>query len=111
MDVERDLKDLGARNFVLGDEETDELLVRSFVRHDVSLESDNTVVAVSRAYESIHSKLLRKVVLEELRKDLTHDLWNRLARSVPDGNNKVLRDRVARTFLVEWESFGKPVAA
>jgi hypothetical protein len=102
--LEVDCKPLVDGHFVLIDEGTDEMLVRTFVHHNVGTKSDNSVVGASRAYEAIHSKTLRKVVMEELRKDLDHDLWNRLARAIPDGDAKALRERVSKVFLRDWES-------
>lgn len=103
-DVEQAAKELSEAQFIVIDDETDELLVRTFVRHDLALQSDNSVVGMSKAFEAIHSKVLRKVVLEELRKDLRYDLWNRLQRAIPNGDAKVLRDRVAKGFLHDWET-------
>jgi hypothetical protein len=103
-DLELACKELEAREFVHRDDETDELLVRSFVRHGVAMDSENSLVGMTRAYETIHSKVLRKVVIEELGKDLDHDLNNRLNRRIGDGVKKALRDRVSKTFLREWET-------
>jgi len=105
-DIQKAALILQERGFIDVDDETDELLVRSFVRHGVALESTNAIVGMSRAFETIHSKVLRKVVIEELGKDLDHDLHNRIARTMPDGEKPSLRSRLSRTFLEAWEGRG-----
>jgi hypothetical protein len=94
---------LRARSFIEIDEDTDELLIRSFVRHGVALSSDNAIVGMSRAFETIHSEVLRKVVIEELRKVDDQDLKNRLTRNVPDGEKKPLRTRLSNSFVMAWD--------
>jgi hypothetical protein len=102
-DVELDVKTLIDHNFVVIDIDTEELLVRSFVRHGVNLKSPLTVIGLSRAYETIRSKPLRKVVMEELRKVDDHNLAHRLTRNVPDGEEKPLRQRLAKGFVIDWD--------
>ena len=94
---------LRARSFVEIDEDMDELLIRSFVRHGVALSSENAIVGMSRAFETIHSEVLRKVVMEELRKVDDQDLKNRLSRTVPDGEKRPLRERLSNSFLMAWD--------
>ena len=109
VDVEIGLGLLEDKSFVFIDDDTDELLIRSFVRHGVALESENAIVGMSKAFETIHSKVLRKVVIEELRKVAHEDLLKGLSRRVPevgaDGaiTKKPLCDRVSHTFLLAWE--------
>jgi len=108
-DIQLAAKTLEEHKFIEVDDETDELLVRSFVRHGVALASDNAVVGMSRAFETIHSKVLRKVVIEELRKvqhkDLLKDLGRRVPEVTPEGQKPrpPLRDRVSEVFLLAWE--------
>ena len=104
-DIEKAILVLGEQRFTVSDDDTDELLVRSFVRHDVALDSDNALVGMSKAYEAIHSEGLRKVLMEELRKDEDHNLRSRLGRSVPNGDEdpkKLLCNRVTKAFLGDW---------
>jgi hypothetical protein len=108
-DVEKSALILQERAFVQIDDDTDEMLIRTFVRHGIALDSENAVVGMSRAFETIHSKHLRKVVIEELRKVQHEDLLKGLRRKVPeltaDGEKfrPPLRDRVSHTFLRAWE--------
>jgi hypothetical protein len=54
--------------FVLVDEDTEELMLRSFVRHDGILDNPNVSIAAVKDFRSIHSPLLRAVFLVELRR-------------------------------------------
>jgi hypothetical protein len=102
-DIEKDVFQLADATFVVIDDATDELLARSFVRHDIALSSENALVGVSRAFETIHSKVLRKVLIEELRKADDQSLLDRVTRHIPDGDKKPLRDRLSKPFVLAWE--------
>lgn len=60
------IRELEKTKFVVVDRATEELLVRSYVRHDGVMERANMGKAVARAYFKIVSLTLRKVVIEEL---------------------------------------------
>ena len=83
-DIAAAARTLQERGFIDIDDDTDELLIRSFVRHGVALESENAIVGMSKAFDTIHSKVLRKVVIEELRKVAHEDLLKGLGRHVPE---------------------------
>ena len=108
-ELERLVQELDCAGFIILNDTTDELLIRSFVRHGVALESENTVVGMSKAFATIHSKVLRKVVIEELRRVAHEDLLKGLNRKVPDmpadggKPKKPLRERVSEDFLLAWE--------
>ena len=108
-DIEKDALALEETGFIAIDDETDELLVRSFVRHGLALDSPNSIVGMSKSFVTIHSKGLRKLVIEELRKVQHEDLLQGLSRKVPtvtaDGEivKKTLRERVSNSFLLAWE--------
>lgn len=56
-----------ARNlYVVVDEDTEEVLIRSFVRHDGLMKQRNMAVSMVRAYEAIASKGIRGVFVHEL---------------------------------------------
>jgi hypothetical protein len=57
---------LQAGRFVVVDEDSEELLFRTFVKHDGILESPNICKASAKAFPTIHSRLLRGVFLAEL---------------------------------------------
>lgn len=60
------LQELEAGHYVLFDEETDELLVRSFIRNDDVLRSPNLAVAMVKAWRGIDSEILRQVISFEV---------------------------------------------
>ena len=65
-----------ARNlYIVVDEDTEEALIRSFVRHDGLMKQRNMAVSMVRAYEAIASKGIRGVFVHEL---------GRLRESDPD---------------------------
>lgn len=70
-------QELIKRRFIVIDEETDEVLVRSFLRHDMPLKSPKTAVSVDKAYCCIVSEKLRAaVVVEALRLYKEHPEWS-----------------------------------
>lgn len=60
--------ELGQAQFIAVDPETEEALVRSFVRHDGKLKSPNPTRAVVKAYGSIGSLMLMSIVSVEVRR-------------------------------------------
>lgn len=86
--VEAALALLIDRNFIVVDRQTEELLVRSYVRHDGVMARVNMGKAVGRAIDQIVSLALRRAVLVELarlhseRPDLAG--WQGLADLNPD---------------------------
>lgn len=58
---------LEERRYVVVDEETDELFIRTFVRHDNVLRFPNVAVAMARAYHQIVSPEIRHRFLIEIR--------------------------------------------
>lgn len=79
----------GLRNarFVVLDEETQELLVRSYVRHDGVLERVNMGKAVGSAFEAVVSSAIRDAIGKEMRRYMNErpDLqgWIGLAATSP----------------------------
>lgn len=64
--VELAVGELAERGYVVLDEDTEELLVRSFIHNDRVLEKPNVVVAMSRDFEGIVSPTLRQTILESI---------------------------------------------
>lgn len=64
--VEAALSELEEEVYVLLDEDTDELLVRSFIRNDELLKSPNLTKAMVKAWKSADSTILRGVVAHEV---------------------------------------------
>lgn len=59
---------LQAKRFVFIDEETEEILVRSFLRHDGLLKQPKLSVSMVNAYGAVASKRIREVVTFELQR-------------------------------------------
>ena len=57
---------LAQKRFVVVDADTNELLIRTFVKHDGIMSSPNLIVAMSRDFGHIQSRLLRTALLDEL---------------------------------------------
>lgn len=66
-DVSRDLKTLETRRFIYADDDTDELLIRSYARR-VSARSPNALKAALKAAKTVSSPKLRHVLATELRR-------------------------------------------
>lgn len=60
--------ELADRLYAVVDEGTEEVLVRSYVRHDKLLKSPNLAIAMATAYGSIASRSLRGVIVHELKR-------------------------------------------
>lgn len=63
---DRAASELARRLYVVVDEDTEEVLIRSFVRHDGLMKQRNMAVSMVRAYEAIASKGIRAVFVHEL---------------------------------------------
>jgi hypothetical protein len=64
--VRRHTQELAAARFVVIDEDSEELLIRTFVRHDGVLMSPNVTRAMVKSYATILSPMLRAAFLTEL---------------------------------------------
>lgn len=64
--VEKAAAELVARRFVVVDEQTEEALVRTYVRHDGVLDRANMGKAVARALQNVISMKIRQAILIEL---------------------------------------------
>ena len=65
-DVNRDLAGLARRNYVLIDADTQEILVRSYVRNDLGWKSPRTMIGIANAIGRILSPRLRVAIAREL---------------------------------------------
>jgi hypothetical protein len=74
-DVELAGKELADHLYILIDEDTEEVLLRSFIRNDGLLNQPNLAVSVRKAHTSVASANLRQVIVHEL---------NRLKIDKPD---------------------------
>lgn len=73
--------------FVVIDTDTDELAVRTFIRHDEVMRQPNVVKAMVAALGRIHSAPLRDVIFDELARDFyehpEYPGWNTLQNHDP----------------------------
>lgn len=67
-DVERAAVELEAGEYVVIDRDSEEALIRSFIRHDGLMASPNMAKAMCKAYSGTASRVLRAVVVHELRR-------------------------------------------
>ena len=67
-DVEMFAAPLEDRNFLIIDRDTEECLVRSFVKHDGLLDKWNLAAAVARTFTAVSSKAIRGAIVHELQK-------------------------------------------
>jgi hypothetical protein len=79
---------LETRGFVIVDQETSELLLRSFVRHDGLLDLPNVTKAMVKDYWSVLSDEVRKVIAGELSRAFDEQPerkgWRGLAEASPE---------------------------
>lgn len=67
-DVERIGNELQVERFVFIDEDTEEVMIRSFLRHDGLLKNPKITVSMVNAYGAIASNKIREVFIHELRR-------------------------------------------
>ena len=67
-DVERMAAELVAGFFIVIDEDTEEVLVRSYVKHDGVMKQPNMAVTMANDWTGVASELLRSVVAFEVQK-------------------------------------------
>jgi hypothetical protein len=67
-DVETTAKGLIAKRYIVVDEETEEALVRSFIRNDEILKQPKVALAMLTAWAGVASKLLRGVIVHEIKR-------------------------------------------
>lgn len=67
-DVRSAAKELVERGYIVTDEDTEEVLVRSFVRHDGLIKTPNIAAAMRKDYAGVASANLRGVIVHELRR-------------------------------------------
>lgn len=80
--------ELEARRFAVVDRSTDELLVRSYVRHDGILKQPNVTKAMVKAIDRVHSTALVGVIYDELARlreaEPTLNGWNAMGLVYPE---------------------------
>ena len=85
------LKGLAAKAYVILDEDTDEICVRTYVRHDGVLKQPNVIRALNKAYSKVHSERIKRVIRGEMDKAIGEGF----PEGIPVGHAKALREGFA----------------
>lgn len=108
--VHREVAELERHLFVATDVDTEELLIRSFVRHDGILDSPNVAKRMLHDFRSVHSQFLRGVFLVEMHRiaeDPEHLGSDKVWETVmPELLHQPLPEGLPEGFP---ERFGKPI--
>lgn len=94
-------EELRTRRYVVVDDDTDELWVRTFAKNDGILDSPNLIIAMSHDFGAIHSTTIREGLVEGLGEGFLEGLPERFKKPLPDG----YRERLAKPFV---EALGRP---
>lgn len=75
-DIERAARGLQAARFVFVDDDTEEILIRSFLRHDGLLKQPKLSISMVNAFGAVASKPIRQVIVHELQRlNSEHPEW------------------------------------
>ncbi len=88
--TKRALDLLRSRRYVLVDEETDELWVRTLIQNDRVLDNHNSIVGMSNAFGAIHSQVIRDALVK--------GVLDGVGKGVLDALPKGVRDRLSKPF-------------
>jgi len=83
--VNKSLLELKREKFIIVDDTTEELLVRSFIRNDGVLTKPNVIVAMSKDYLTIRSKAIRQAVIDEIPEGFIASLPERFPKPFAEG--------------------------
>lgn len=97
------LDHLRSKRYVVVDEETDELWVRTFAKNDGVVDSPNLILAMSHDFGAIHSSTIREGLVEGLGEGFLEGLPQRFKKPLPQG----FMERLAGPFV---EALGRPRA-
>lgn len=82
------VRELEKARFIVVDRKTQEVLLRTYIKHDDSLRNSKLAVAVGKAVREVYSPVILRVIAEEMAKLLVAhpDLagWEKLAETAPD---------------------------
>lgn len=96
--LRKSIRSLQQARYVVVDEDTEEMLIRSFLRHDGILDSPNIVRASVKDFDNVGSKVLRAVFVIETFRLLNEDPRLGHDRSWDDVLAPWLADVLPRTF-------------
>lgn len=102
-DVVRWRTALQEARFIVRDDRTEEVLLRTFVRRDDLLRAPNLVVSMARAFGAVHSQLLRDAIVEELAKvfpeGILEGLLERFPHDLKNPKAKPFLERLPKDFV------------
>ena len=107
--LDADLAHLCERRYLVIDDDTQELLIRSYVRNDESWKSPRTMIGIGNAVERVLSDMLRGVISTELQRLDTDGL----PTSISDKTGRSSRDVVVGILdrlIAENPPCGTPIA-
>jgi hypothetical protein len=98
--VKAALAELQEHGYIVHDRITEELWIRSFVRHDSKLGTPNVAVGVTKAFCAVRSPTIRLGILQEIRKTFpkglsdafANDIRKRFADEFREAERKALAD-------------------
>ena len=93
--VRNALDALAQKRYLVIDRETGEVCVRTYIRHDGVLKQPNVVRAMNKAYEKVHSGLIRETIRDEVAKALGEGF----PQGFPQGLSKALEEGFAKDLL------------
>jgi len=97
-DIEEWLGELAEGRFIVRDEATYEVCIRSFVRGDGVLRTPNLVVSMARAFEAVHSRTIREAIANEVNREFPEGLAEGLAERFQKGSAQGLLERLPQGF-------------
>lgn len=106
--IAKAIEALHEHRFVIPDYDTDELLIRSHIRHDGIIKRPNIIRAMNKAFAKVHSPILRDVITSEVARaiDETYGIEGREAFA----KRKHYFDAFAEGFAKEFlEGFAEPI--
>lgn len=104
-DIEDALEGLEATRFVVVDRDTQEVLVRAYIRRDLGWRSPQTMKGIAGAVERILSPVLRQVIAAELRRIDTTRLSEKISEKTGRSTRQVI-DGLISELLADTPSDG-----
>lgn len=101
------LAELAARDFIVIDWDTEEVLIRTFIRNDGGYKTPNVAQSVARAVAAVQSLTLREVLRNELQRlmidadDRVKQQFSSVVEGLTQGLAKGLREPIAQAVQTE----------
>jgi hypothetical protein len=102
-DVERAAAELEAGWYLVIDRDSEEALIRSFIRHDGLMASPNMAKAMCKAFAGTASRVLRAVIVHELHR--LHEEWEPVEGKADGWTVQAVRDVMRNRSMTAEEAF------